>query len=65
MRRRAFIAAVGGSAATWPHFARAQKAANVRRIGFLRVGPPPAAFAAQYVHDPRLRHGIWALSCRP
>ena len=44
MRRREFIAALGGAAATWPHFARAQKPANVRRIGFLRVGPPPAAF---------------------
>ena len=42
MRRREFIALVGG-AASWPLAARGQPSKK-NRIGFLRVGPPPAAF---------------------
>ena len=43
MRRRDFIRALAGSASLWPLAALAQQA-GIRRIGFLRVGPPPAAF---------------------
>jgi len=44
VRRRDFIRALAGSASLWPLAALAQQAGKVRRIGFLRVGPPPAAF---------------------
>src|SRR5215831_19389107 len=43
LRRRDLITLIGGAAA-WPLAGLAQEAGKVRRIGFLRVGEPPAAF---------------------
>lgn len=43
MRRREFIGLIGGAVA-WPIKARAQQSEPLRRVGFLRVGPPPPAF---------------------
>jgi putative tryptophan/tyrosine transport system substrate-binding protein len=44
MRRRAFIIFLGCAVSAWPIAALAQAARKLRRIGFLRVGSPPAAF---------------------
>ena len=44
MNRRDFIILLGCSGLAGPIPAMAQEGGKVRRIGFLRVGPPPAAF---------------------
>jgi ABC-type uncharacterized transport system substrate-binding protein len=44
MRRREFLGALACAAAAWSSTTQAEQSGAARRIGFLRVGAPPAAF---------------------
>ena len=59
MRRREFIAYVGGTAAAWPLVARAQKSGKVPIIGFLGATTPSiwSAFVSAFLQ--RLRELSW------
>jgi putative ABC transport system substrate-binding protein len=54
MRRREFMALIGGVAVAWPLAARAQQSANIPRIGYL--GLSPASAVASFVEA--LRAGL-------
>jgi putative ABC transport system substrate-binding protein len=58
MRRREVITVLGGAVAAWSLAARAQQPRQMRRIGFLRVGPPPSAFIDGFRQGMREQHLI-------
>lgn len=57
MQRRKFITLLASAAAAWPLTAVSQEAVKARRIGFLRVGQPPAAFIDGFRQGMR-EHGL-------
>jgi len=59
VRRRAFIALLGGAAATWPLAARAQEAAKLPRIGFLGTIPPSIGSQWMSAFERRLAELGW------
>ena len=63
MRRRDFIAALGGAAAAWPLAARAQPAERMRRIGVLNSLPAddPEAQARHAAFLQGLQEFGWAV----
>jgi hypothetical protein len=46
VRRREFLGALGSAATVWPR--HAQQPEQMRRIGFLRVGPSPETFISGF-----------------
>jgi putative ABC transport system substrate-binding protein len=63
MRRREFIAGLGGAAAAWPMRARAQQGERVRRIGILQNFPEndPVASVLNATFLKELRQSGWAV----
>jgi ABC-type uncharacterized transport system substrate-binding protein len=59
LRRRQFLALLGGAAATWPLAARAQQAAKLPTIGFLGAATPSVASQWVAVFVQRLRELGW------
>lgn len=59
MRRRAFLSLCVGLAALGPRVGRAERTLRPRRLGFLRLGPPPKS------HIDAFEAGMHALGYRP
>src|SRR5437899_3356497 len=63
MRRREFIAGLGGTAAAWPVVARAQQGERMRRVGILQNFPEndPVASVLNATFLKELRQSGWAV----
>src|SRR5262245_39032131 len=59
MRRRNFIALLGGAAAAWPRDGRAQQAGKLPTIGFLGANTPAAQIQWTAAFVQRLRELGW------
>ena len=58
MRRREFIAVLGGAATAWPLGVRAQRAENIPRIGWIILGSPAGGFADIFSYYDSFRAGL-------
>jgi len=58
MRRREFIAVVGGAATAWPLGVRAQRAEKIPRIGWIILGSPAGGFADIFSYYDSFRAGL-------
>jgi putative ABC transport system substrate-binding protein len=62
MRRRDFIAALGGAAIAWPQLVRAQQPGRIRRIGVMMSTPENSFYTRNYLGA--FRAGLEALGWR-
>ena len=58
MRRREFMAILGGAAVAWPRQARAQPAEKMPRIGWIILGSPAGGFADIFSYYDSFRAGL-------
>jgi putative ABC transport system substrate-binding protein len=58
MRRRAFIALLGGAAVAWPHAARTQQTGKIPRVGWIILGSPAGGVADIFSYYDSFRAGL-------
>src|SRR3981189_1365853 len=58
MRRREFIAVLGGAATAWPLRASAQPAEKIPRIGWIILGSPAGGFTDIFSYYDSFRAGL-------